>query len=350
MQLPFHRVIAPLVAALSVTCVACGGEDPPSTPQPPAEFNAPTSTLGASIEALDTPPGGEDTFCIHRRLDNAEAGYVRNIRGTLGEGSHHLIAYVSDEVEEQLTPEPCGGFSGILVFDEGGVPGLDSANVPIFIAQQPYVELKMPTDDGHPVAFRIEAQQMLRFELHWFNTTSEARDVQGKLELDLVSEADAQDAGVIESSFGFWGTMDIDIAPHAEATTPLLFQSALSGTKTFAVTTHQHHLGTRMRIWHDDAPDNAGQLGAGARLLADSNTWAEPPLEMLDPPLAFGDGQGLAYQCEWNNTTDETIGFGEGFNDEMCFLWSYYYPSDGFDICVHFSEGSTEGVCNHLLR
>jgi len=345
------RFVAPLLA---LALAACGSSDPPATPAPdgePEPFDAPTTTVDGSIEKAGAPAGGEDTICIHKRLGNAEPGYVRNIRGTLGEGSHHLIAYVSDETEEQLEPAPCGGFSGILVFDEGGVPGLDSANVPIFIAQQPEVELQMPMDDGHPVGFRIEANQMLRFELHWFNTTGAARDVKGNLELDLISEADAQEAGIIESSFGFWGSMSIDIPPHSQAKTPLLFQSAISGTKSFAVTTHQHHLGTRMRIWHDDGSSvGSTEVGAHARLLADSDTWAEPPLEMLDPAITFADGQGLAYQCEWNNTTDKHVGFGEGFDDEMCFLWSYYYPSDGFDICVHFNEGSAEGVCNHLLR
>jgi hypothetical protein len=28
------------------------------------------------------------------------------------------------------------------------------------------------------------------------------------------------------------------------------------------------------------------------------------------------------------------VKFGESFNDEMCFLWQYYYPSQGFQLCV----------------
>jgi hypothetical protein len=26
------------------------------------------------------------------------------------------------------------------------------------------------------------------------------------------------------------------------------------------------------------------------------------------------------------------VSFGEGFNQEMCFLWAYYYPDMGFEI------------------
>ena len=49
--------------------------------------------------------------------------------------------------------------------------------------------------------------------------------------------------------------------------------------------------------------------------------------------------KGLAFECKWNNTTPNTVMFGESFNDEMCFVWQYYYPSQGFALCVN-------GFCN----
>jgi hypothetical protein len=60
---------------------------------------------------------------------------------------------------------------------------------------------------------------------------------------------------------------------------------------------------------------------------------------ILAPPLEFPKGgatfssKGFAYQCEYKNTTSNYVGFGEGIDDEMCFLWHYYYPSQGFQIC-----------------
>jgi hypothetical protein len=29
-----------------------------------------------------------------------------------------------------------------------------------------------------------------------------------------------------------------------------------------------------------------------------------------------------------------TVGYGEGFYDEMCFVWHYYFPGMGFDHIV----------------
>jgi hypothetical protein len=50
------------------------------------------------------------------------------------------------------------------------------------------------------------------------------------------------------------------------------------------------------------------------------------------PEMVFDGKNGLAFQCEWHNSSDQSVGFGESALDEMCFLWMYYYPSHGFDM------------------
>ncbi len=115
----------------------------------------------------------------------------------------------------------------------------------------------------------------------------------------------------------------------------MLFQSGIAGTKAFATTTHQHRLGTRFEVWAAEGP-TADPTSAAP--LADTKSWAEPPLYPLDPPLAFDGINGLQFRCEWQNTTSMTVTFGESALREMCFLWVYYYPSHGFDVC-------TDGTC-----
>ena len=75
--------------------------------------------------------------------------------------------------------------------------------------------------------------------------------------------------------------------------------------------------------------------------VADGKNWADPPLELFSPPLDFPTNganpfstKGLAFECKWNNPTPNMVKFGEGFNDEMCFLWQYYFPSQGFQVCM----------------
>jgi hypothetical protein len=171
----------------------------------------------------------------------------------------------------------------------------------------------------------------VRIEIHFINTTTAPLEVGGHIEVDTVP----QESAVTASDLAFWGTTDITLPPNSPATTGVKFQPALAATKSFALTTHQHHLGTRMRVWYGDGVDVSSQP------VADATNWAAPPLVIFDPPLVFpANGaaamsrMGFAYDCEWTNPTPSAVSFGESANDEMCFLWHYYYPSKGFSVCV----------------
>ena len=43
----------------------------------------------------------------------------------------------------------------------------------------------------------------------------------------------------------------------------------------------------------------------------------------------------------------QQVSFGESFNDEMCFLWHYYYPSQGFQVCSYAMVG---GSLQHFCK
>jgi hypothetical protein len=201
------------------------------------------------------------------------------------------------------------------------------------MAQQPHSELVFPTDDsGVPVGFEIQPNQMVKIEMHYVNTTNFQLDVMGKVSFDTVPLTST----VTKTDLAFWGTTEIDIPPNSAGDTGVRFQAALAETKTFSLTTHQHHLGTEMRVWYADGADDPNKTQ-----VASGKNWADPPLELFSPPLDFpaNNGnklstKGFAYQCTWNNTTPNQVKFGEGFNDEMCFLLQYYFPSQGFHICL----------------
>jgi hypothetical protein len=231
-----------------------------------------------------------------------------------------MIVYRSIAPKEDLSPTPCVSFGGVL----GG-------EAPIFIAETPTSELEFPTDAGKPVGLPIAAHQLVRVEIHMINTTSAPLDVRGDIAIDAVP----QSADLIPSDLAFWGTTDINIPPNATATTGLKFQAALPNTKSFALTTHQHHYGTRMRAWYSEGPDDS------APPVIDATDWSTPPLITFNPPLTFPESRssnlsnrGFTFTCDWKNPTAKQVPFGESANDEMCFLWHYYYPSQGFSVCV----------------
>ena len=80
--------------------------------------------------------------------------------------------------------------------------------------------------------------------------------------------------------------------------------------------------------------------------------WSEPATVRHDPPFQVQPGGGFRFTCKWHNpnpdTTAPPVKFGESANDEMCFFWAYYYPSQGSHVCTH-SESSGKPV-DHCLN
>ena len=50
----------------------------------------------------------------------------------------------------------------------------------------------------------------------------------------------------------------------------------------------------------------------------------------LDPPVQLNEGDQVRTTCVYQNNTSQTVNFGEGSYDEMCFNFASYYPSCGF--------------------
>jgi len=283
----------------------------------PFDAGGPVTTYTTGEGPIALMPGEEQTNCITIHLGNTEAGYVRRVVADLDPGSHHMIVYKSSDTTESPTPTKCYGLEGIL---EG--------QHPFFIAQQAHAELDWPNDEnGNPVGFEIEANQMVHIEFHTINTTQSPLMVTGKAEIDTIP---LDTPNIVKSDLAFWGTKNIDIPPNGSFDTGVQYQYGIPGTKSFAVTTHQHHLGTQMQVWYASSETDTSDR------IANGLSWSDPPLNLLVPPIDFpADGTKLlTYDCHWENPTTNEVKFGESFNDEMCFVWHYYYPSQGFQACI----------------
>ncbi len=265
------------------------------------------STLKTQVGPLTIGSGEEAVKCIIVDLGNPDPVLVRKFRTTLNEGSHHMIVYKTD-LPPEPTPFACQSF---------GVQGGSA----IFIAQQAESELVFPSDEnGTPVGLELGPHQSLTLEVHYINATAAPLDVKGTVTMDVLPAT----ANVVKSGLLFQGNLSIPTIPaFGEADTGMQFEQVPGGIRVFSLTTHQHKLGTRMQVWHaTDANDTSTPV-------ADSTSWSDPPLMMYDPPLVFpADGsKGFAYDCHWKNPTDKAVSGGLSANDEMCFFWSYFYPS-----------------------
>jgi hypothetical protein len=269
----------------------------------------PVATVDAGIGPIALSPGQETTVCITLALGNDQPVYIPRITVNLAEGSHHLVVYRSMATSESLTPTPCTAFQGIL----------SGQAVPLMITEKRSDELTFPTG----VALKIQAHQMIGLEAHYINTGAQPLQGQGAVHFETVP---LTTANVTESDLAFWGTLNILLGAGTQSVGPL-FASGLAGTHGFALTTHQHRLGTDFKVWFANSASDTNHAP-----VADTTDWANPPLYRLSPELDFNGQNGLAYQCTWDNTTGQTVTFGESALQEMCFLWMYYYPTHGFDM------------------
>lgn len=265
-------------------------------------------------------PGKEVTKCVVKRLTNPEVLWVSQVRTVLSKGSHHLIVYKSDETVERATPFNCEPF----------VETLKGQTFPLMITQIREETLTFPNG----IAFKFEPNQMVRLEAHYLNYFPNDITAHADVYFDGIAASDV----VAEANMLFYGNPDLKI-PKGPYSTPWRFLSVLPGTNVFAITGHTHAYGTSVEIAKSDSVENVGETvypGQGETFV-----WDEPPVTRFAPALSFDEGEGFRYRCSWNNTSAGQVEFGESANAEMCFLWAYYYPSQGYRICL--SPGSIGG-------
>jgi len=257
-----------------------------------------TAIVSAQIGPFVTPPGHEDTLCIVVDLGNESPAYIRSVRAHLDEGSHHMIVHRVDRGVADPVPSPCPAFAHAM------------SGTMIFIAQQPESALVYPEGSG----LRVEPHQLIGLEMHFINYFSDRNeDIAGQVELELTTD----DRPLEEVQFLFTGELALSLPPR-ERTTVTSFHAVPPGARIFALTSHTHQYGAVSYIERTRSVSDEGPI------LHESTSWAEPPLDVFEPPIRFAPGEGLKLTCEFVNTSDSYVGFGLDFDDEMCFLWVYY--------------------------
>lgn len=241
--------------------------------------------------------GQEQTMCIVLDAGNDVARFVRAIRTTLPQGSHHMIVYRTSE-GLNATPRSC------IPFASGG----DA----IFIAETREAELVFPPDVG----LRFEPHQHIRLEVHAVNYYDAPIDVTASVRFELYG---TDTPPTDEMRLLFTGDMSLSLPPRV-ATTVHSFHRPPEGARIFAITSHTHSLGTYASI-----AEASSRSDEGGTVLHESRSWSEPPLDVFSPPRVLAAGRGLRLTCTFFNSRDDHVGFGLGFEDEMCFLWAYYY-------------------------
>ncbi len=260
------------------------------------------------------PAEQESTQCVVKRMGNTEAVSVNEIHNVLGATSHHFIVYRVDDTVERPEPFPCQPFEDTFT------------DPPLMITQRADDRLTLP--DG--VAYTIEPNQMLRLELHYINVSAAPRMAEATTTFIPVPEDEVE----FEADIMFMGDTNIAIPAGQEATLGPSFirvPERFDDVSYFAVTGHEHQWGTNVYV---EVAADAGAPGV-AVYDVENFLWDEPETVIHDPPFTVPSGGGFRLTCSWNNQSDETVFFGTSVDDEMCFFWAYYFPSQGPLVCAN---------------
>ncbi|HVK87850.1 MAG TPA: hypothetical protein VM513_27210 [Kofleriaceae bacterium] len=315
---------------------ACGGgsDNPPGTPDAPGPPSDAPPLIGEKFSLefgpLSIPPSEEGTKCIWLRLDNETPIKVRQLHNVLSSSSHHLIVYKDDmDTTEQTTPVDCQPFTGAL-----NTTGMIA---PIMITQKADDALTLP--DG--VAYTLDANQMIKIEMHYLNATDATQEARATVEFYRADESTIQH----EADILFIGSPDIDIPAGETKTLKQFFKVPsyldLSSSNIFAITGHTHQYGTDMQV--RVAPSKTGPMTSV--YAPQPFSWSEPETTDHAPGFSVPAGGGFEFECTYHNTGTLPVGFGESADDEMCFFWAYYYPSQGSKVCVHTEQyGGADGL------
>jgi len=260
--------------------------------------------LTARVKLEQVQPGDQLTVCTTVFLDNETEVKVKNVRGHISGGSHHFMVDRAPTDVELPGLVPCVGLAGTDV-------------TRVLIAEKPETVFAMPKGVG----FTLRPHQALTAELHYFNPTDAPLDIEAVAELELAEGEEA--ANMQEASMVFTGNPVIALLPQSPGVVE--FYMPLAGTpelpaRVFALTSHTHSLGVRSTI--EVIKDPLAETG---ELVHESLSWAEPPMSEFDPPLLFTGTEGLLLRCEYENTRDVPVTFGTAVENEMCFMWLYYY-------------------------
>jgi hypothetical protein len=243
-------------------------------------------------------------FVVDPALSAAKQVVGYNIKPGVRAEVHHVILYVVDrntaltEDAKDTTPGwQCFGGAGINTTGALGAwaPGSDA--------------VLYPSGTG----IRVGPNQVLAMQVH-YNTLAGVRvPDQSSVELMYASSSvtDAYLLPLVASGFS--------IPPNATAYSySKSFPNQYVITiKVWGLLPHMHQLGKRITI-----------RGANDECLVDIPRWDfhwQQQYFRPTPHLIPGNA-ALNLRCEWDNPTNQTITWGEGTTDEMCFAFIYATP------------------------
>lgn len=282
------------LALILLTMAACG--DAPVTPPP-----TPPNPLLISFDTNSyTLKAGEEVkyLCYTTRLAGDVDPLVTQITPLYGQATHHLGVYYT------LVDEPDGVFTCPDLVRDTWIPlyggGVESGT------------LKAP--DG--AAFYMKKNQQILVQLHLLNASP--NPVTDKATIQLLTTRDPN-----PTPAGMFGMTNTQIALDPSATGSAAMDCEVShDLNVFAAFGHMHQLGTKITL----------SKTMGPVLFEESWDFNNQPT--VPKLFQVKKGESLHLDCQYLNTTNQKVEYGESTASEMCSFALYYTPYTRLDGCM----------------
>ncbi len=277
------------------------------------------------VSPFGVPPQFERELFIAQQ--NTEDLYMTKFEMIQRDRSHHFILYGYDPAKAPTTGLPKVGVIRDLYDGKGNYDFtrfLEMQNRIYIIGSQLKTEtISFP--EG--MALKIPANYLLDFNSHYTNGTRDT--TRGEVLFNIHTIPASQVKNIIKPLQ--LGNTSISLPPKQEKTIETTFMvggsSAPGGDKfdrsdsvyyILGLTSHFHKLGKKFVV----------QIVGGSRngeVIYSCTNWLNPPLVQYKDPLMLRRGEGLKSIVTWYNETDKTVSFGFRSEDEMNFVFGYYY-------------------------
>jgi hypothetical protein len=259
---------------------------------------------------------GEDVeYCEVAELPGTpgEALYVRRIELGNAPFSHHLIltaALPGTAADENLRRAKIGDRVECLSAESAFGQGL----IGVHGVQQGYGAIDFPEGVGRV----FEGGQRIVFDYHYLNTSTEDVEARSALNLHLT---DASSVKQIADTFAFYNfTIDVPPGGTGSFTGECHFKSDVL---LASVTRHTHRWGTDFKVWY------VGGTRDSSAPFWTSQDWEHEVDYAFGEPLLMKAGEGLRFQCDYNNTESHRLRYGTEARDEMCNLFGLAWDAGG---------------------
>ncbi|MDB4992672.1 MAG: hypothetical protein JWM74_104 [Myxococcaceae bacterium] len=183
--------------------------------------------------------------------------------------------------------------------------------------------VKIP--DG--IGFRIAPGGVMLVQTHWINTSASVIEGQASFNVTLKPHDGSRQNAQLFASF----TSELVLPPRgpAHAVSECVIQEPL---QFFDLGGHAHEWGRNVKVEKITAAGETSSLYDEPWLPEYTSNPPQRHYE-LSSPLTFAKGDTVRVTCDWQNTTNEEIGFPR----EMCVVFGMIFPADAD---IHCQDGA----------